>query len=203
MKTALPRSDARPAQPRSARVVVESVDEERALVMKARHGDGRAFAALVGPYERALYNMAYRMVNDREDARDLTQTALLKAYQGLQGFDTRHRFFSWIYRIVINESLNHLKRRRRQEPLDEQLASRLPSAEDSYARAEASAALQSALMELRPDHRLLIILRHFLDCSHREMGEILALPDKRVKSRLHTARDLLAEALERRTVERA
>jgi RNA polymerase sigma-70 factor (ECF subfamily) len=200
---ALPRNQPPPKQPRATRVVVGSVDEERALVMKARSGDGRAFEALVGPYQRALFNMAYRMVNDREDARDITQTVLLKAYQGLGGFDTQHRFFSWIYRIVINESLNHLKRRRRQEPLDEQMVAGGPSAEDSYARDEASAALQSALMDLRPDHRLLIILRHFLDFSHHEIGEILALPDQRVKSRLHTARDLLAEALEWRAVENA
>ena len=97
--------------------------DEQELVERAKQGDSRAFEKLVQAYERVIFNLALRMTNDREDARDIAQTVFVKAYQGLKGFDPKYRFFSWIYRIGVNESLNHRGRNRRHEELDEGLAS--------------------------------------------------------------------------------
>lgn len=172
--------------------------DDAALVERALRGDRDAFGVLVRAYEGVLFNVALRMVNDREDARDLTQTAFLKAWQKLDTFDRSRKFFSWIYRIVINESINLLHGRRRHEPVDETRSSDAPTPEDECHTAEIGALVGRALLDLPAEQRELVVLRHFLHLSHREMSETLGVPEKTVKSRLYTARQALSVALERR-----
>ena len=168
--------------------------DDHELVDRCLGGDLDAFAPLVARYQKPLFNVALRMVRDREDARDITQTAFVKAYEKLRSFDRRHRFFSWIYRIAVNECLNFVSRRRPEQPL---LAD-VPAADDPQRDAEASelaARVQDALVTLTPDYRLVVILRHFLGLSYVEMSETLLIPEKTVRSRLYTARQRLAEVL--------
>ena len=168
--------------------------DDHELVDRCLRGDLEAFAPLVARYQKPLFNVALRMVRDREDARDITQTAFVKAYEKLRSFDRRHRFFSWIYRIAVNECLNFVSRRRPERPL---LAA-VPAADDPERDAEASelaARVQDALVTLTPDYRLVVILRHFLGLSYVEMSETLLIPEKTVRSRLYTARQRLAEVL--------
>ncbi len=168
--------------------------DDHELVDRCLRGDLEAFAPLVVRYQKPLFNVALRMVRDREDARDITQTAFVKAYEKLRSFDRQHRFFSWIYRIAVNECLNFVSRRRPERPL---LAD-LPAADDPQRDAEASelaARVQDALVTLTLDYRLVVILRHFLDLSYVEMSEALLIPEKTVRSRLYTARQRLAEVL--------
>lgn len=176
---------------------------ESELVRRALEGDERAFGGLVEAYERVLFNLALRMVNDREDARDLTQTVFLKAYRHLATFDRRHKFFSWIYRIMLNESLNFISRRKRHEELDDRLVSTDSGPEDRADGSQVRDIIQSALTDLTLDYRQVIILRHYLQLSHREMSEVLNVPEKTVKSRLYTARQQLGEILQRRGLRRA
>lgn len=176
--------------------------DDRALVRKCLRGDTRAFETLVDRYHRVLFQVAYRMLHEREDARDVTQSAFVKAYEKLDTYDARHKFFSWIYRIVVNESLNVLSRRKPTEPLDPRLEARRPSPEDAYAASERDAAVQAALQQLAPDSREVIVLRHFLDQSYREMAETLGIPEKTVKSRLFSARQQLAAILVSRSTTR-
>jgi len=153
---------------------------------------------LVDAYGRAIFNLAYRMVNDHEDAQDLTQTVFIKAHEKLGTFSRQNRFFSWIYRIAINESLNLLSRRKRQGELDETLESGRPGPDENVEASQEEAMVRSALMDLSPEYRQVIVLRHFQDLSHREIGQLLHLPEKTVKSRLHTARERMAAALHKR-----
>ncbi len=169
-------------------------------VRLALEGDGRAFEMLVTTYERVVYSATYRMVGNAEDARDLTQIVFLKAYRNLRSFDPAHRFFSWIYRIAINESLNHLRQRRPNAELDDAIPSRTSGPEDEVQGSQVRDAVQEALLELSQDYRQAIQLRHFMHCSHEEMSGLLGIPEKTVKSRLYTARQLLAKALRRRGV---
>ena len=175
-------------------------EDDDALIERSLAGDGRAFGSLVEAYERVLYNVALRMCNDPDDARDLTQNAFIKAFRSLRTFDRKHRFFSWIYRILINETLNHLGRRRRHEELDDEMESTDRSPEELVDGSQTRELVQSALMELSTDYRQAIVLRHFLDLSHREMSGVLEIPEKTVKSRLYTARQLLGEVLRRQGV---
>jgi RNA polymerase sigma-70 factor, ECF subfamily len=175
-------------------------DDEEGLLERSLGGDGGAFGKLIDRYQRVLFNVSYRMVGNAEDARDIVQTVFLKAYQNLGTFNRRHRFFSWLYRIMINESLNHMNRSRRTEPLDEDMASAAMGPEEEAARSRLSDSIQSALLELSPDYRQVIILRHFVQLSYQEMSGVLEIPEKTVKSRLHTARQLLGELFEKRGI---
>jgi len=175
-------------------------EEATRLVDGSLRGDGKAFEKLVDAYQRVLFNVALRMVGDYEDANDVTQTVFIKAYENLASFDRKHRFFSWIYRIMINESLNHLHRIRRLEPLEEGIISKERGPEEWAGESEASDIIQAALMELSPEYREVIVLRHFVQLTHREMSGALEIPEKTVKSRLHTARQLLGCILQKRGV---
>jgi len=157
-------------------------------------GDASAFEPLVARYQRVLFNVALRMIGDREDARDVTQTAFVKAWENLASYDPSHRFFSWLYRIMVNESLNVIARHRRQVPLDADL----PSPERADQAAEASELmerLRAGLLVLPRESREVLVLRHFSELSYQEIAWTLGIPEKTVKSRLFTARQRLGELL--------
>jgi RNA polymerase sigma-70 factor (ECF subfamily) len=165
------------------------------LVQQCRDGDRGAFTTLLDRYYGVVFNVALRLLSDREDARDVTQVAFLKAYQNLARYDPRYEFRSWVYRIAVNESLNLLKQRNRLEPLDEDRESERRSPEQAAAGAQLRRQVQGALMGLKADYRVVIVLKHFLGCSYQEIGEILQVPEKTVKSRLFSARRQLKERL--------
>ena len=93
-------------------------EDDSDVVTRCLEGDVDAFSVLVGRYERVVYNLALRMLGHPEDARDAAQTAFLRAWESLERFDRGRRFFSWIYRITMNECLNQIERRRRFEPVE-------------------------------------------------------------------------------------
>lgn len=178
-----------------------SDDEELAAIARCLTGESRAFAVLVDAYQRVLFNVALRMVNDRDDAEDVVQASFMKAYEKLHTYDRRRKFFSWIYRITVNECLDLLARRKRREPEGEDEPGRRP--DEALEQREVEAVIGAALLDLSIDYREVIILRHFVHLSHREMSRLLGIPEKTVKSRLHTARRLLGEQLAKRGVTRA
>jgi RNA polymerase sigma-70 factor (ECF subfamily) len=140
------------------------------------------------------------MVRRPEEAGDLTQTAFLKAYERLSSFDSGQKFFSWLYRIAINEAINHLKRRGKLEPLDGEWASASRNPEDALVESDLAVHVQDALMTIATDYRAVLVLRHFEDLSYDEIGTVLGIPEKTVKSRLFTARQLLRERLSARGI---
>jgi len=176
--------------------------EEDDLLVRCLDGDGGAFGELIDRYQRVLFNVSLRMVGNREDARDITQTVFLKAYENLGSFDRKHKFFSWVYRITINESLNHLSKSRRLEPLDESLQSRESGPDEECDRHRLRDSIQAALSELSPDYRQVIVLRHFAQLSYQEMSGVLEVPEKTVKSRLYTARQLLGDMFSKHGIRR-
>ena len=94
-------------------------DDDVALVERCRNGDRAAFAELVIRYQRPVYNAAFWILRKPEDANDVAQTVFLKVVEQLDDYDPRYRFFSWIYRIAVNESLNLLRRNGHEEALDD------------------------------------------------------------------------------------
>jgi len=171
-------------------------DPDAELVARCLGGEVDAFEPLVLRYQRVLYNVAWRLVGNREEARDVVQGAFVKAWQKLATFDPRHRFFSWIYRIVVNESLNARSRR---PPLQTLEGSDLPGPggpEEALRSRERNDCLQKALLRLPGDDREVIILRHFAELSYAEIGETLGVAEKTVKSRLHEARQRLGRVLQ-------
>jgi len=159
-------------------------------------GERKAFEELLNRYEKPVYNAAYRMLHSAEDARDVTQTVFMKAYENLAQFDPKYRFFSWIYRIALNESINCLNLRGRTEELAREPAAETGGPDDAADSEQRSRRIQSALMMIKPEYRSVIVLRHFLEFNYLEIGEILDIPEGKVKSRLYSGRQLLKEALQ-------
>jgi RNA polymerase sigma-70 factor (ECF subfamily) len=172
--------------------VIEEPDED--LVERCRGGDATAFAPLVLRYQGPIYNAAFRVLGNAEDAAEVTQTVFLRIVEHLGEYDSRYRFFSWIYRIALNEALNVRRRGAREEPLDDDdavVAGIGADPERHAGDAQRSRHIQRALLRLKATDRMMIVLRHFSDCSYREIGEALELDEKTVKSRLFEARQRL------------
>ena len=175
-------------------------DPDAALVARCLAGEVEAFEPLVLRYERVLFNVAVRMLGDREDARDVTQEAFLKAYQKLSSFDPTYRFFSWMYRIVLNESLNARSRRPPVGPLETEPVDP-GSPEDGLRARERRDRVQAALAGLATGDREVLVLRHFAELSYADIGTALGIAEKTVKSRLHEARQRLGRTLEPRSLQ--
>ena len=130
------------------------------------------------------------MLNNVQDAEDVTQTVFLNAFLKLRTYNPRYKFFSWIYRMTVNESLNMLKRRKPTVTLEDEFDIRAPGAAPDRA-AEVQDSVGKALMSLKPDDRAVVVLRHFVSFSYQEIADVLEVPVRTVKSRLYTARERL------------
>ena len=170
-------------------------ENDRELIENCMNGDRQAIEALLFRYEKPVYNAAYRMLNSSEDARDVTQTVFLKVLEKLDSYDPQYRFFSWIYRIALNESINCLKKQNRLDAFDREPISQANGPEEQTGADQVSQGMQTALMTIQAEYRTVIVLKHFADCSYTEISQILDLSEKKVKSRLYTGRQLLKDAL--------
>lgn len=165
-------------------------EQDRDLVRQFLDGHRDAGESLVDRYQKRLYNLALRMTHDVQDAEDVTQTVFLNAFLKLRTYDPRYKFFSWIYRMTVNESLNMLKRRKPSVTLED--GPEIPAAAASSDRStEAEDRVGKALMGLEPNDRAVVVLKHFLFFSYEEIAGVLEIPVKTVKSRLFTARERL------------
>lgn len=170
-------------------------DQDQALVRQCLDGHTRAFEALVDRYQKPLFNVALRMLDDVQDAEDITQTVFIKAFEKLATYNHRYKFFSWIYRMTVNEALNFIKRQRRFEALDVQMIAYGETPDERLASHELSDRIGTALLGLKPEDRAIVILKHFEGFSYKDIGYILEVPEKTVKSKLYTARQRLKDIL--------
>jgi RNA polymerase sigma-70 factor, ECF subfamily len=173
-------------------------ETDQALVDRYRNGDSEAFSDLVVRYQRPIYNAAFWLTRRAEDASDITQTVFLRVAERLDEYDPKYKFFSWIYRIAVNESLNLLRSNRREEALDDTID--IPDGDGAnpewqVGEAQVSRRIQNALMGMTTNDRTVLTLRHFSECSYQEIAQILDLDEKTVKSRLFEARHRLAVLL--------
>jgi len=164
-------------------------------VRRCLDGDQRAFDRLIVRYQKPVFNAALRMVRNPEDARDVAQTVFLKVFEHLADYDPNLRFYSWIYRIALNESINALGRSRRCEAITGDEIDQAPGPERQVESEQMMHAIENSLMRIQPDYRAVIVLRHFLHLGYEDIGDILEVPEKTVKSRLYTARQLLRDLL--------
>ncbi|NQT23888.1 sigma-70 family RNA polymerase sigma factor [candidate division KSB1 bacterium] len=167
------------------------------LIYQCLDGDVNAYETLVERYQRTVFNVAYRMTQNQNNAEEITQAIFVKAYEKLDTFNYKYKFFSWIYKMTVNETLNFVKRNSRQESLDVSAVNMASSEnpEKALDAAERSAHIQHALGQLHLDHRTVLVLKYFTELSYSEMSEILQIPEKTVKSRLYSARIQLKDVL--------
>jgi RNA polymerase sigma-70 factor (ECF subfamily) len=174
-------------------------DRDAALVIDCKCGDRQAMSELVSQYQRPVFNAAYRILGNTDDAADTTQIVFLKVFEHLAEYDPKFKFFSWIYRITINESLNQVKKRRKQEPLADSQASPWRSPDEELESSRLYDQVQGALMLLSEDYRAVVVLKHISGCSYQQISEILQVPEKTVKSRLYSARQMMKKMLQGKT----
>ena len=173
-------------------------DADRTALARFRAGDPAAFRELVERYQRPVYNAAFWILRNAEDARDVAQTVFLTLAERAHEYDPRHKLFSWIYRMAVNEALNVARRNGREEALDDDLdfpdedgAGPERSAEDG----ERARAVRGALARLGVSDRTVITLRHFAELPYSEIAVALGIDEKTVKSRLFEARQRLRALL--------
>jgi RNA polymerase sigma-70 factor (ECF subfamily) len=177
--------------------VIVYKDADPALVERYRTGDKAAFTELMVRYQRQIYNAAFWVLRRADDASDITQEVFLKVAERRDEYDPKFKFFSWIYRIAINESLNLLRHNRR-ETLDDNIDLPAPDSacpERQLGDAQLSERIRSAMMSMTVDDRVVLSLRHFSECSYEAIAQILELDEKTVKSRLFESRQRLRRLL--------
>jgi len=184
--------------------------DESALVARAREGDLAAFNALVNEYSRKIYRLAKHITQNDEDAEDVLQETFMKAFEHLGDFHGQSKFYTWIVRIGVNESLMKLRKRKsdRSVPLDEpvdtgddtvvrEIAVWEENPEQKYSREELGKILDEAVDGLKPPFRTVFVLRDIEELSTEETAEALGISVPAVKSRLLRARLQLREKLTR------
>ena len=173
-------------------------DPDDVLIRRCRDGDRTAFVTLVRRYRGPIYNCAYRVLGREEDASDVTQGVFLKVIQRLDQYDANYKFFSWIYRMALNDALNLLRDRGRETPMEEGMdrpADERANPEVQANEKQEAHRIQQALMGMKVSDRAVLVLRHFSDCTYEEIADIMELDVKTVKSRLYEARQRLRQLL--------
>jgi RNA polymerase sigma-70 factor (ECF subfamily) len=177
---------------------------DQELVARSLSGDGAAYGELVTRYADFVYTIAVRIVGE-SDADDVAQEAFIRAHAALSGFRGDSKFSSWLYRIALNRSLTHLKRRgRRPEPVDlgpgaDGLAAVLPDGGPSPERLvlddEFRRRVRRAVAALPPRYRAAVTLFYLEEKDYTEVAGVLGIPMGTLKTHLHRARAMLREAL--------
>lgn len=169
--------------------------DESLLIGQARDGDERAFRELVERYQGAIFNLAYRMLGDSQEAEDAAQEVFVRVYRRLARYDNSRKFSTWILAIATNFCIDLLRKRRlRLVPLEQIVPwarTREASPESQTLEREARDEMQVYLKRLNEKYRAVLILRYWQDLSCAEIGEVLRLPEGTVKTQLHRARKAL------------
>jgi len=168
---------------------------EQALIATAVAGDKDAFGELYHMFAPRVYAVACGLLLNRDDALDVTQETFIRAWRALPRFRLGAPFFPWLYAIARNRCMSRFSRRSR-DPASVEFDERIGGEADEGERAvEIRRDIARALAALGPDHREIILLRHFQDLSYEEIAHSLGCPIGTVMSRLHHARKALAAAL--------
>lgn len=179
--------------------MIEQNDDQ--LIEQTLLGERAAFGTLVQRYQTAVYSVAYNVLRSAPDAEDAAQSAFVKAYENLDRYKPEYKFFSWLYRIAVNESINLRRKKRPETGVEHVEAVEQRSADAETEENELEERVGEALMELTPNDRAIIILRHYQDFSYPEISYIMEIPEKKVKSRLYTARQRLRQIFEQRGIQ--
>lgn len=175
------------------------------LVKKSMQGDNQAFDELVYLYQNKVYALAFRYMGNEDDAYDMAQETFIKAYRSLRSFKGDSSFSTWIYRIATNVCLDEIRRRKRRvtplsldEPLatldgdevEREVADESLNPEQIYEQKEFSETVQLLLDDMKPEHKIAIVLRDMMELSYEEIASVLNCSIGTVKSRINRARTI-------------
>jgi len=183
----------------TARVAPSTVDADAALIARFVAGDSSGFEVLFSKYRDYVYNISYQMVQDADDASDLTQETFFRVWRALPHFQGNSQFSTWLYRIAVNTCISELRRRPKTPPLsieDEENLAPLHctedqrSAEQTVMRRLAQEKVREVVQTLPTDYKTVITLRHFQDLSYQEIADVMGCSVGAIKIKLHRARKM-------------
>ncbi|NIN00445.1 MAG: sigma-70 family RNA polymerase sigma factor [candidate division Zixibacteria bacterium] len=173
------------------------------LIARAQEGDSHSFDLLVRRYQRKIYFLAYRMVKNHDAADDVAQETFIKAYFAIKSFRIGYSFYTWLYRICMNLSINFLKRQKlfipesqfeeQVSPLEKEASGADPSSQ--LALKEIESKIEKAIDSLPPKYKAVLVLRLYEDMSYEEIARTLKISAGTVMSRLFRARERMQEML--------
>jgi RNA polymerase sigma-70 factor (ECF subfamily) len=181
----------------------QSEQDDTQLVTASQQGDQDAFSFLVQRHQRRVFNLVLRMLQDYDEASEITQEVFLAAWLGLPSFRGEARFPTWLYRIAYHCCLRQLERRKRERSLQAVMQAEKilegmneeKQAEDSIELRDRQAIVREQLEKLPTKYRIVLILRHLQEMTYQEMADILTIPIGTIKTHLFRARHLLKERL--------
>lgn len=185
---------------------VTKIDDEaevKRLVSRYKDGDQAAFAQLMALYRNQVASLAYKMVGDYDEAADITQEVFVKMARNIWRYDEKKRFYTWLYRITINASIDHIRRhkRHRHESLEnfyDTVESLDPTPEVLFQRRQISDCINDAADGLNPKQRSAFLLRDVQGCRVDDVASIMNMPQATVRWYLHRARARIKKELKRR-----
>lgn len=167
---------------------------DKELVEQCLQGNNKAFDELVDRYQLTMYRTALSVVKDPDIAKDVTQNGFIKSWEKLQSYNPKYKFYSWLYRIIMNEALNKVRDEKKTERISpDQSGGKTPF--QKIIKREENRRLYQAIEELDRKFSSVIYLRYFEELSYKEISEILNIDENKVKSRLYGARMKLRESL--------
>lgn len=186
----------------------EELEEEKILVQRAQGGNTHAFEELIRRYHGKLYGLLYNMTSNREDAEDMLQEVFSKAYQFLPRFKGQSSFYTWMYRIAINRTINFLKKRKKKQAMSLDLVDGNIERDPAYVELtsrespvrdvkilELQKELNEALQTLSEKHRAVVVLHDVQGIPHQEISRMLKVSEGTLRSRLYYARQHLQREL--------
>jgi RNA polymerase sigma-70 factor (ECF subfamily) len=184
------------------KTVFKNEDDER-LIAKAQEGDLFSFDLLVKKYQKKIYFLAYRMVKNHDAADDIAQETFINAYSSIKSFKPGYSFYSWLYRICINLSINHLRRQKfvipesqfeeEANPLEKETITEDPLS--LLVQKERERKIEQAIDSLPPKYKAVFLLKVYEDLSYEEISQTLKISLGTVMSRLFRARERLQKLL--------
>lgn len=182
-------------------------NNEKELIAQCKKGDRYAFKVLVDKYQKKAFMVAYGVVGNYDDAMDVCQDAFVKAFKAISSFEADSSFFTWFYKIIVNQSIDFQRREKRHsagEYLEDTLEDDVPDYHldntknnpvNELEKKELYSILEKGLKKLSPEHRAVVVFRELEGLSYREIADIMDTSEGTVMSRLFYARKKLQEFL--------
>ncbi|WP_088105807.1 RNA polymerase sigma factor SigW [Halalkalibacter urbisdiaboli] len=177
------------------------------IIQNVKRGDEEAFGELVELYKDKVYQVAYRMVGNVQEAQDVAQEAFLRAYTNIERFDEQRKFSTWLFRITTNVAIDRLRKKKPDFSLQDeisgadgltyetQIAADQELPEEQVVTLEMQAWIQHEINQLPLKYRTAIILKYIEDLSLKEISEVLDMPVSTVKTRIHRGREALRKRM--------
>ena len=173
--------------------------EEEHHINKAKNGDSNSFAFLVKKYQQMAYNLAFRIVCDEDDAKDVVQESFIKIWKNMKRYDSKAKFSTWMYTIVTNTAIDYLRTTKKRAMINiDNLGEKLSDTnmENELENEELGQIIKMASDGLTTKQRLVFVLRDLQGLKSEEVGEILKLSSTSIKSNLYHARNNIREKIQ-------